>query len=82
MKTGADALGTAETESGRANRVNGTYALGTTENEARSVKLENWRRRHRYRRKRVWGTQNVKMGRDALETTENESGSAQRENGT
>jgi hypothetical protein len=40
MKTGPDALGTAENESGRENMKLGPDALGTAENEFVSAKLE------------------------------------------
>jgi homoserine kinase len=53
MKTGFDALGTAENESDRAEHENETDTLGTAKNESGSAKYGNWTRRHRYRRKRV-----------------------------
>jgi hypothetical protein len=53
MKTGYDALGTAENESGRAEHENGPDALDTAENESGNTKHENGTRRPRYRRKRV-----------------------------
>jgi hypothetical protein len=53
MKTGFDALGTAENESGRAEHENWTDTRGTTENESGSAKHENWTRRPQYRRKHV-----------------------------
>jgi hypothetical protein len=53
MKTGPDALGTAENESGAQNRKTGPDALGTAENESERAKHENDTRRPRYRRKRV-----------------------------
>jgi hypothetical protein len=53
MKTGPDALGTAETSPGRQNIKIGPDALGNAENEYGSAKHENWTRHPRYRRKRV-----------------------------
>jgi hypothetical protein len=53
LKTGPDALGTPENESGRAKHENGTDALGTVENESGSAKHETGTRRPRNRRKRV-----------------------------
>jgi hypothetical protein len=53
MKTGHDALGTAENESGRANHENGSRRPRNRQNESRSAKHENGIRRPRYRRKRV-----------------------------
>jgi hypothetical protein len=41
MKTGRNALGTAENESVRAKHENVTDALGTAENESGSAKFEN-----------------------------------------
>jgi hypothetical protein len=49
----ANALGTAENESGRAKMETGPDALGTAENESGSAKQENGTRHLRYRRKRV-----------------------------
>jgi hypothetical protein len=49
MKTGPDALGTAENESGSAKYENGTRR--TAENELGSAKHEKVTRRPRYRRK-------------------------------
>jgi hypothetical protein len=79
----------------------GTDALGTAENESRSVKHEIWTRRPRYRRKRVMtrktgkrdpthsarpkmssDSQTMKMRPDAFGTAENESGRAKHENGS
>jgi hypothetical protein len=53
MKTGHDALGSAENESGRANMKTGPDALGTAENESGNAKYENGTRDPRYGRKRV-----------------------------
>jgi hypothetical protein len=53
MKMGADALGTAENESGRAKHENGNETLRTAENESSHAKHENETPRPRYRRKRV-----------------------------
>jgi hypothetical protein len=53
MKTGPDALGTAEIEFGRQNMKMRPHALGTAGNESGSAKKENCTRRPRYRRKRV-----------------------------
>jgi hypothetical protein len=50
MKTGRDALGTAENESGRAkNLKTGPDALGTAENESGRAKCENETRCTRHR---------------------------------
>jgi hypothetical protein len=51
MKTGADTLGTAENESGRAKHEKGP--VDTAEHEFGSAKSEIGIRRSRYRRKRV-----------------------------
>jgi hypothetical protein len=53
MKTGPDAIGTAENESVRATHENGTDALGTAENYYGHAKHEIGTRRPRYRRKLV-----------------------------
>jgi hypothetical protein len=53
LKTGPDAHGTTENESGSANMKTSSDALGTAENESGSAKQENGTRRPRYRRKRV-----------------------------
>jgi hypothetical protein len=53
MKTGADALGSAENKSGRANMKTGPEALGNAENSSESGKHENGIGRPRYHRKRV-----------------------------
>jgi hypothetical protein len=53
MKTGPDAVGTAEKSPGAQNMKVGHDALGTAENVSKSAKLENGTRRRRYRRKRV-----------------------------
>jgi hypothetical protein len=52
-KTGPDALGTAENESGRAKHDIGFDALGTAENESGRAKLENESPRTLNRRNRV-----------------------------
>jgi hypothetical protein len=51
MKTGADALGYAENESGCANHKKGPDALGTAQNEFGRAKHENGTRNSPYRRK-------------------------------
>jgi hypothetical protein len=53
MKTGTDALGTAENVSRRAKQETGSDTLGTAENESGSRKHENGIGHPRYRRKRV-----------------------------
>jgi hypothetical protein len=53
MKTGLDALGTAENESESAKHENGTRCPSIVENESGNTKHENWTRRPQYRRKRV-----------------------------
>jgi hypothetical protein len=53
MKTGVDALGAAENESGSAKHETGVDALGTVENVSGSAKHENKSGRPRYRPKRV-----------------------------
>jgi hypothetical protein len=55
MKTGPDALGTAENVSGVQNMKMGPDALGTAENASGSAKHENGSRRYRYREKRLRG---------------------------
>jgi hypothetical protein len=50
---GADALGTAESETRRAKHEDGNQHPDTAENEFDSVKQENETKRPRYRRKRV-----------------------------
>jgi hypothetical protein len=54
MKTGTDALGTAEEESGHAKHKMRPDALRTVEIDSGSAKHENETRRPRNRRKRVW----------------------------
>jgi hypothetical protein len=53
IKTGPDALGTAENESESAKHEKGPDALGTAETESGSAKREKGNRRPRYRRKQV-----------------------------
>jgi hypothetical protein len=53
MKTGPDALGTAENEYGSTNMKARPDALRTAENVSESAKYENGTRRRRYRRIRL-----------------------------
>jgi hypothetical protein len=53
MKTGLDALGTAENEIGSAKHEKRTRRPGTVENESGCAKYENGTRRPLYHRKRV-----------------------------
>jgi hypothetical protein len=69
MKTGHDALGNAENESGRAKHENVRRRLRYRRKRVRTPKM-------------TAGAQNMKMGHDALSTAENESGREKRENGT
>jgi hypothetical protein len=81
MKTGPDALGTTENDSGTQNMKTCPDVVGTAENESVSAKHENGTRRPRYHRK--WdptpsippkmslGAQNMKTGPDTLGTCEN-----------
>jgi hypothetical protein len=82
MKTGLDARGTAEDESGRAKHENGTR-------HPRYARKRVWERKtgkreptHLVPPKKSPGAQIIKTGPDALGTAENESGSAKHENGT
>jgi hypothetical protein len=68
MKTGADALGTAEIEYGHAKHENGS-------------RRPRYRRKWDLTPS-VTGTQNMKTRIDALGTAENESGTVKHENGT
>jgi hypothetical protein len=84
MKTGPDALGTVENESGAQNMKTAPDALGTTQKESGRAKHENGTRLPRYRKTRKWypmpsvqpktspGAQNLKTGHDALGNAENE----------
>jgi hypothetical protein len=73
MKTGPDALGTAENESGRARH----------ENENRRPRYRRKRdSTHLVPPKTSTGVQNMKTGHDALGAAENESVRAKNENGT
>jgi hypothetical protein len=60
MKTGADAVGTAENESGNEHMKTGPGTLVSAENEFRRAKHENETRRLLYRRKRVWERKTLK----------------------
>jgi hypothetical protein len=53
IKTGPDALGTAENGLGAQNMITGADALDTAENEFGRAKHENGTRRSRYRQKLV-----------------------------
>jgi hypothetical protein len=55
MKTGPDAFGTAQNESGSEKHENGPDSLATAENEYGDAKHENGTRLPSYCRKRVWG---------------------------
>jgi hypothetical protein len=82
MKTGPDALGTAENESGAQGMKTGPDAIGTAENDFGERKKRKRDTTHPVPPKTSPGAQNVKSEPDALGTAENESGSAKRENGT
>jgi hypothetical protein len=62
IKTGPDALCTAQNEYGNAKHENGTDALNITEKKSRSLKDENGTRQHWYRRK--WVPKRKKWKRD------------------
>jgi hypothetical protein len=72
IKTGPDALGTAENNPEAQNMKTGAYALRTAKNNSRSAKHENGTRRPPQCRKRCPGEQNMKTGPDDLGTAENE----------
>jgi hypothetical protein len=82
MKTGPDALDTAENVSGRAKIENGTLPSGNAENESGSPKSKNETRHPWLLSKTSPGAQNMKTGPDAIGTAENEFGSAKHEDGT
>jgi hypothetical protein len=82
IKTGPDALGTAENEVGRAKHENWTRWPSIVQNESGSAKHENWTRRSRYRAKTSRGAQNMKTGPDAHGSAENEFRSTKHENST
>jgi hypothetical protein len=82
MKTGPDALGTAENEFGRAKQENGTQ-------RRRYRRKQVWAHKTRKRDptpsvlpKTSQGVQNIKKGPDALDTAENGSRSAKHDNET
>jgi hypothetical protein len=72
MKTGPDAVGTAENESGNAKYENGTCRPRDRRNET-TLGAQN--------KETCPGTQNMKTGPDALGTAENEFERAKHENG-
>jgi hypothetical protein len=76
MKTGPDALGTAENESGVAKDENGTRRLRYLRKRVRKQNMKTGRP------KTSLCAQEMKTGHDALGTPENESGSIKHENGT
>jgi hypothetical protein len=82
MKTGPDAIRSAENVSGSAKHENSTERRGAVKNESECSKLENGTRHPQYRGKTSLGTQNMKTRADTLGTAENESRSAKLENGT
>jgi hypothetical protein len=71
MTTGADALCTVETESGRTKHENVHDTLDTAENDSGRVKHEKWVPTPSVPPKTSPGEQNMKMVADALGTTEN-----------
>jgi hypothetical protein len=98
MKTGPDALGTAENESGIGKHENGIRRpkkeYGDAKQENRTRRTSRSRKRVRERKTRIQGptatvppkmcpgAQSKETGPDALGTAEKESGSAKHENGT
>jgi hypothetical protein len=81
MKTGADALGTAENESGRTKHENGTELPRYRRKGVRANKTGKWEPTPSVPSKMSQGAQNMKTGDDALGIAKNESGSAKHENG-
>jgi hypothetical protein len=82
MKTGPDALGTAENDPGAQNLKTGSDALGTAKNESRRLKHEKRDPTPTVPPKMSLGAQNIIMGPESVRTAENESGCAKHENGT
>jgi hypothetical protein len=82
MKTGTDALGSAENESGRAKREKGTGRPRYRRKLVRERKTEKKDPTPSVPLKTSSGAQNMKMGPDYLGTAENDSESAKHEKGT
>jgi hypothetical protein len=82
MKTGADALGTVENESGRTKHEIGTQHPPYRRKGVRERKTLKHEPTPLVPPKSSPGEQNMKTGRDALDTAEKVSGSAKHENGT
>jgi hypothetical protein len=80
MKTGPDALYSAENESGSAKHENGTGCLRYHQIRAREGKIRKWDPTPSVPPKMSPGAQNRKTGPDAPGTAENEYGSAKQEN--
>jgi hypothetical protein len=79
MKTGSDALGTTENESGRAKHENRTRRTRHRRKRVLVCKTSKRDPTPSIPPKMSSGEQNVKMGPDALDTAENESGGAKHE---
>jgi hypothetical protein len=82
MKTGLDALGTAENEFTSAKHENGTLHPRYRRKRVRERKTLKRDTTPSVPPKMSQGAQNMKKGPNALATVENESGSAKHENGT
>jgi hypothetical protein len=81
MKTGPEALGIAENESGSAKYEKGTRRTRYRRKRVRVSKTRKRDQTHSVPPKMSPGAQNIKTGTDALSTAENESGRAKHENG-
>jgi hypothetical protein len=82
MKTGPDALGTAENGSGRAIHENGTRRPRYRQKRVRARKTRKRDPTPSLPPKMSPGAQNMKTGPVALNSVENESGQTKEENGT
>jgi hypothetical protein len=82
MKTGPDALGTAEHMFGSRKLENGTGRPRYHRNESGSAKHEKRNLTPSVPPKKSMGAQSMKTRPDAFSTAENESGRAKHENGT
>jgi hypothetical protein len=82
MKTGLDAVDTAEKEFGRAKHENGSRRPRYRRKLVRERKTWKHEPMPSAPPKTCMGTQNMKTGADALGTVENESGSAKHEHRT
>jgi hypothetical protein len=82
MKTGPEALGTAENEFGRAKHENGTRRLRFCRKHVRERKTCKRDPTHSGPPKTCHGAENMKMGLETIGTAENETGHTKHESGT